>query len=72
MHRVYQGFTCSVLLVKLIQAFTCEDEGGYLAIIEADTGEIAAAGEQVGSQEDVGSFVVLDGDHLLLQNIDPL
>ena len=65
MNRVHQGCAAPVLLVKLVQAVTCKHEGCYLPIIEADAGQIAAAGQQIGTQEDIRSLILLDGDHLL-------
>ncbi len=49
MHGVYQGFAGLVFLVKMIQAFAGEHEGCYLAIIEADAGQVSAVGKQVCS-----------------------
>jgi hypothetical protein len=63
--RVYQGHAGPVFMVELIEIGAREHEGGYLIIVEVDAGEVAAAGQQIGSQEDIGGLVLLDGDHLL-------
>jgi hypothetical protein len=52
-------------MVELIEINACEHEGGYLLFIKVDAGEVAAAGKQIGSQENIGGLVLLDGDHLL-------
>jgi len=72
-YRVHQGCTGPVFTVEPVQLITGKHEGGYLEspavaylpVVEADAGQIAAAGEQVGSQEDIRGLVVLDVDHLL-------
>ena len=66
MNRVHQGCAAPVLLIKLVQPVTREHEGRYLTIIEADAGQIAATGQQIGTQEDIRGLVVLDRDHLLV------
>jgi hypothetical protein len=65
MHWVHQGGAVAVLMVELIEIGAREHEGGYLLFIKVDTGEVAAAGQQIGSQEDIGGLVLLDGNHLL-------
>jgi len=62
---VHQGCAVAILMIELIQICTGEHEGCYLTIIEADAGQIAAAGQQIGTQEDIRSLILLDGDHLL-------
>lgn len=62
---VHQGRALPVLSIKLIEINTGEHEGRYLTIIETDAGEVAAAGEQIGAQEDIRGLILLDGDHLL-------
>jgi hypothetical protein len=52
-------------MVELMQINAGEHEGRYLPIIEADAGQVAAAGQQIGSQKNIGGLVLLDGDHLL-------
>ncbi len=63
--RVHQGHAGPVLMVELVEINTREHEGGYLIIVEVDAGEVAAAGQQIGSQENIGGLVLLDRDHLL-------
>ncbi len=65
MDGVHQGGAGAVRMVELIETFACEHEGGYPLFVKADSGEVAAACEQVGSQEDIGGLVLMDGDHLL-------
>jgi hypothetical protein len=48
-HGIYQGRASAIFSVKLIQIHSCEHEGRYLPIIEANAGQIAAAGEQVST-----------------------
>ncbi len=38
MHGVHQGSSGSIILIELIQPFTCEHKGCYLAIIETNAG----------------------------------
>lgn len=65
MDRVHQGRTIVVLPIELIKINAGEHEGGDLPLVEAHAREVAAVGQQVRSQKDIGGLVMLDGDHLL-------
>lgn len=65
MNGVHQDRAGPALLVELVQICTVEHKGGYVSLVEADAGQVAAARQQVSTQEDIGGLVLLDGDHLL-------
>jgi hypothetical protein len=48
-YGVHQGHAGAVFMVELIQTIAREHEGGYLTIIETDTGQVAPAGQQKGT-----------------------
>ena len=48
-HGIYQSCSGAVFTVELVQVRSCEHEGCYLSFVEADAGQIAAAGQQEGS-----------------------
>ncbi len=66
-YRVDQGCSSLVFPVKLVDAFSCNHEGCYHAVIEVDAGKIAAMTEQERTQKDICSLVVLDRNHLPCQ-----
>ena len=48
---VHQGRAGPVLTVELVETRAGEHEGGYLSFVEADAGQVAAAGQQESSEE---------------------
>ncbi|HHD56902.1 MAG TPA: hypothetical protein ENK89_04400 [Desulfobulbaceae bacterium] len=70
-YRVYQGFSRVVIAVQLPQVLSSEGEGGNPAVIERNTGQIAAVAQKERSLEyvcglEVGHFLI----HLLAPDID--
>ena len=49
MDGVHQGRTGPVLPVELVETLAGEHESGYLPLVKTDTGEVSAAGQQVGT-----------------------
>ncbi len=57
-YRIYQGSSCVVIAVQLMQVLSGEGEGGYVPVVERNTGQVAAVAQKECSLEYIGGFVV--------------
>jgi len=60
-YRIHQGTPCVVIAVQLLQVLSGKRKGGYLPVIERNTGQIAATAQKECSLEYVCGLVMGHG-----------